>query len=364
MGGPGQRGPGQTERAEWLAASTAFRALTGTLYREANWLVADQLGTPRMVVNKLGSLSSVKRHDYLPFGEELYAGVGGRTTTQGYTGDSVRQKFTQKERDNETGLDYFLARYYSNVQGRFTSVDPENAGANPGDPQSWNGYGYARNNPLVYTDPDGRTYTVCDPNGKNCVDYKDSEFDKLRKGGPADGYTFKNGNIYYKGELTGTYSNDCLNCEQFVNEMARQTAPIPKATLLFAVAGIAGGATGGAAYYFLTPFLAPTVTTLGLSGATGTGATVAEGSLGSLSIQQLNGIIRGTQKQLLNRLFGQGMEGAQQAIGSGEVPAGITRQTLMVAKEIAQRAIARGIDKGGVQAVRLKIIQEALKKIK
>ena len=58
------------------------------------------------------------------------------------------------------------------------------------------------------------------------------------------------------------------------------------------------------------------------------------------------------------------MEGAQQAIASGEVPAGITRQTLMVAKEIAQRAIARGIGKGGVQAVRLKIIQEALKKIK
>jgi hypothetical protein len=63
-------------------------------------------------------------------------------------------------------------------------------------------------------------------------------------------------------------------------------------------------------------------------------------------------------------LFGQGMAGAQQAIASGEVPAGLARQTLMVAKEIAQRAIARGIDKGGVQAVRLKIIQEALKKIR
>jgi len=63
-------------------------------------------------------------------------------------------------------------------------------------------------------------------------------------------------------------------------------------------------------------------------------------------------------------LFGQGMEGAQQAIASGEVPAGLARQTLLVAKEIAQRAIAKGIDKGGVQAVRLKIVEEALKKIK
>lgn len=37
--------------------------------------------------------------------------------------DSLRQKFTGKERDAESGLDYFLARYYSNAQGRFTSAD-------------------------------------------------------------------------------------------------------------------------------------------------------------------------------------------------------------------------------------------------
>ncbi|MGH9931365.1 MAG: RHS repeat-associated core domain-containing protein, partial [Pyrinomonadaceae bacterium] len=89
-----------------------------------NWLVADQLGTPRMIFDKTGSLAATKRHDYLPFGEELFAGQGGRTTAQGYSAsDNVRQKFTQKERDNETGLDYFLARYYSSNQGRFTSPD-------------------------------------------------------------------------------------------------------------------------------------------------------------------------------------------------------------------------------------------------
>jgi hypothetical protein len=38
----------------------------------------------------------VKRHDYLPFGEELFAGVGSRTTAQGYAADAVRQKFTSK----------------------------------------------------------------------------------------------------------------------------------------------------------------------------------------------------------------------------------------------------------------------------
>jgi RHS repeat-associated protein len=62
---------------------------------------------------------------------------------------------TLKERDNETGLDYFGARYYSSTQGRFTSVDPENAGAAIFHPQSWNGYAYSLNNPLRFIDPDG-----------------------------------------------------------------------------------------------------------------------------------------------------------------------------------------------------------------
>ncbi|MGH9849010.1 MAG: RHS repeat-associated core domain-containing protein, partial [Blastocatellia bacterium] len=47
-----------------------------------------------------------------------------RSASLGYGADSTRQKFTSKERDNETGLDYFLARYYSSTQGRFTSPDP------------------------------------------------------------------------------------------------------------------------------------------------------------------------------------------------------------------------------------------------
>ena len=83
-----------------------------------------------MVFDQSGLLATTKRHDYLPFGEELVAGTGGRTTNQGYSQpDSVRQKFTQKERDNETGLDYFGARYFASTQGRFTSPDPMLASA-------------------------------------------------------------------------------------------------------------------------------------------------------------------------------------------------------------------------------------------
>lgn len=63
--------------------------------------------------------------------------------------------FTGKERDQETGLDYFEARYFSSAQGRFTSPDPPLLDQHIEDPQSWNLYAYGRNNPLRYIDPTG-----------------------------------------------------------------------------------------------------------------------------------------------------------------------------------------------------------------
>lgn len=64
-------------------------------------------------------------------------------------------RFTGKERDGETGLDYFGARYMSAAQGRFTSADAPFADQNVGDPQSWNLYTYVRNNPLRHVDDNG-----------------------------------------------------------------------------------------------------------------------------------------------------------------------------------------------------------------
>jgi RHS repeat-associated protein len=60
-----------------------------------------------------------------------------------------------KERDNETGLDYFIARYYASTQGRFISPDQPLVDQNESNPQSWNLYIYVRNNPLRGIDPQG-----------------------------------------------------------------------------------------------------------------------------------------------------------------------------------------------------------------
>jgi RHS repeat-associated protein len=69
---------------------------------------------------------------------------------------------TGKERDAESGNDYFEARYYSSAMGRFMSPD-WSAKEEPvpyatmGDPQSLNLYSYVRNNPLSRADADGHT---------------------------------------------------------------------------------------------------------------------------------------------------------------------------------------------------------------
>ncbi len=68
--------------------------------------------------------------------------------------------FTGKERDTETGLDYFGARYYASNMGRWMSPDwadkPEAVPySDLNDPQSLNLYGYVRNNPLSKNDLDG-----------------------------------------------------------------------------------------------------------------------------------------------------------------------------------------------------------------
>ncbi|QHN03179.1 RHS repeat-associated core domain-containing protein [Granulicella sp. WH15] len=69
---------------------------------------------------------------------------------------SLQSRFTGKERDTESGLDYFGARYYGSNMGRFSSPDPSGLYyANPTNPQSFNLYSYGRNNPLINIDPTG-----------------------------------------------------------------------------------------------------------------------------------------------------------------------------------------------------------------
>lgn len=119
------------------------------------YVTPDHLNTPRVTTDANGNV--ISRHDYMPFGEEITPDVGNRASVQGYSGgDSIRQKFTSHERDEETGLDFAQARYFSSIQGRFTSLDPLGKSEKLDNPQTWNRYAYVLNNPLRYSDPDGQ----------------------------------------------------------------------------------------------------------------------------------------------------------------------------------------------------------------
>ncbi len=80
-----------------------------------------------------------------------------------YRYDALGYKFTGKERDAESGLDNFGARYDASSMGRFMSADPVFISADRlTDPQSLNLYAYVRNDPLSLVDPTGLDfYLAC-----------------------------------------------------------------------------------------------------------------------------------------------------------------------------------------------------------
>lgn len=107
------------------------------------WRHQDYLGSLRVKTDSTGVVKC--RHSYYPCGE-LWSST--------YSENDAR-KFTDKERDPESGLDYFGARYCTSVHGRFTSVDPLPESGVLEDPQTLNRYLYVRNNPTGLLDPDG-----------------------------------------------------------------------------------------------------------------------------------------------------------------------------------------------------------------
>jgi RHS repeat-associated protein len=138
-----------------LAAAAALLT-TPAAAQVVEYYHLDAIGNVRAVSNQAGTI--IERHEYLPFGEEWCAGPPAGPCSSLPPGQSRR--FTGKERDAESGLDYFGARYYGSKTGRFTTVDPVYTWReNLADPQRWNRYGYARNNPLKFVDPDGREVT-------------------------------------------------------------------------------------------------------------------------------------------------------------------------------------------------------------
>jgi RHS repeat-associated protein len=94
-----------------------------------SYWASDHLGTPRVSTG-----ANPETHKYQPFGVEIGGSFGNQPV-----------KFAAMERDLSSGNDFDHARYQSSPLGRFLS--PDVLGGKPEDPQTWNRYAYARNNP-------------------------------------------------------------------------------------------------------------------------------------------------------------------------------------------------------------------------
>ncbi len=150
-----------------------------------SYFLGDHLGSTSALTDASGNLVETEAYD--SFGNS----VGSARTRYGYTG---------RERDPDTGLLYYRARFYDPQLGRFISEDP--AGFLGG----LNFYGYVANNPLNFTDPTGQWETpahehIIDEAFKHCLSkaqrqrLKDASgyIDGLFNGGQSERYAYQHG---------------------------------------------------------------------------------------------------------------------------------------------------------------------------
>jgi RHS repeat-associated protein len=107
-----------------------------------HYYFSDHLGSASVTTSSTGTVQ--KESDYYPYGGELL--VSGS--------DPNNYKFTGKERDAESGLDNFGARYDASALGRFMTPDTHSPSIT--NPQTWNKYSYTINDPMRLVDPDGQ----------------------------------------------------------------------------------------------------------------------------------------------------------------------------------------------------------------
>lgn len=133
------------------------------------WELADRLGTGMVMLDETGA--RVVHRTYSPFGVE-HASAGAGSWMPGHYAGHLE--------DEDSGLVYMQARWMDPESGAFLSVDPLVSDA--GDPQSYNAYAYARNNPISNVDPTGGSQVDCfgncggtmyfsGPNGSFTVNY-------------------------------------------------------------------------------------------------------------------------------------------------------------------------------------------------
>ena len=144
----------------------------GDGFTPPRYYVTDNVGSTALVTDSIGDV--LNESLFFPYGVE-------RVVEQNDTGNNY--KFSGKERDPETGLDDFGARYYQSALGRFMTPDWDGKPitvpyAKFGDPQTLNLYSYVENGPVNRVDADGHAswlYSLADMTQTPCAAAPDSD---------------------------------------------------------------------------------------------------------------------------------------------------------------------------------------------
>ena len=110
--------------------------------------LGNHLGTVCLELDHEAQIISYE--EYYPFGSTSYQAMNSRVESP------KRYRYTGKERDEESGLYYYGARYYACWLGRWTSSDPVFWEQHSDHEKYTNSYEYVENRPIVAIDPDGR----------------------------------------------------------------------------------------------------------------------------------------------------------------------------------------------------------------
>jgi RHS repeat-associated protein len=132
---------------------------------EQRYELANHLGSASVEVDEAGGL--ITYEEYSPYGDTTYqAGISAAEVRR------KRYRYTSKERDCENGFTYHGARYYAPWLGRWTACDPAGLIDGP------NLFRFARNNPVIYSDPEGTNPPAPEPSVEDPPDLPPHDDDK------------------------------------------------------------------------------------------------------------------------------------------------------------------------------------------
>ena len=282
--------------------------------------------------------------------------------------------FTGKERDQESGNDYFGARYYASTIGRFMSPDDPFEDQDFSDPQSWNLYSYVHNNPLVNTDPTGNDCV----NGSNASNGSILVQTTSDSAACLKGFTYVNGTVdpnsvtYSNGQLGFNISNYADGSGIAASVTMASGSQLDPDTLKAGVFGspsastwrnsagvvnVAGGVEMSAIALAMPEMFAGSVADTTVAAAI-RGATKAVDYATKLANWKK---VPPGQKMLLDEWLGS-------VKGSGGTPGpmspNLTKETIEAYRDVSTAAGNVGRDGVGSQAARLPIIDQALSKMK